>query len=142
MARPLTARERDVAILMIRNANPSPTEEEFADFTPRQRDHWGSSEPITQEQRRRWEDNLAEVVVSGRCTCGTCPTVDLEGPHHSRSAVADTDAEVERIVLDGAVPGAMILLFIDDDVPSCLELAPIDDDLIFAEFPDPESIEI
>ncbi|SDR90957.1 hypothetical protein SAMN04489752_0561 [Brevibacterium siliguriense] len=46
----------------------------------------------------------------------------------------------DRVVLHAGTPGAMLLLFIDDDTPSYLELAPIDDDLSFAEFPGPESI--
>ena len=46
----------------------------------------------------------------------------------------------QRVVLAAGISGAMLQLFIDDDYPSYLELAPIDDDLSFTEFPEAETI--
>ncbi|WP_172173197.1 hypothetical protein [Brevibacterium sp. CT2-23B] len=48
----------------------------------------------------------------------------------------------DRTVLTAGSPGAMLLLFIDDDYPSYLELAPIDEDQSFTDFPEPETISI
>ena len=45
-----------------------------------------------------------------------------------------------RVVLEAAVPEAMLLLFIDGDQLSHLELAPIDPDVAVAEFPPAESL--
>ncbi|GAA1553835.1 MULTISPECIES: hypothetical protein [Brevibacterium] len=45
----------------------------------------------------------------------------------------------KRVLLDATVDGCILLLFIDDDSPSYLELAPADEE-IFAEFPPPERI--
>ena len=40
-----------------------------------------------------------------------------------------------RVTLGASTPDAVLVLFIDDDRLSCLELAPVTDDLVIAEFP-------
>lgn len=144
MVRPLSARESSVALSMTRSATTSPDEADYADFTPEQRQSWNPPEPISNEQRQIWESRLDDVIVTGQCDCGTCPSIELR----PRSRLDDEHREdqgddgnwSERIVLTAGTPGAMLLLFIDDDSPCYLELAPIDDDQSFTEFPESESI--
>ncbi|MGC2938919.1 MULTISPECIES: hypothetical protein [unclassified Brevibacterium] len=146
MARPLSTRERSVALLMIRSATTSPDEADYAKFTPEQREGWDPPVPITTEQRRLWESSLGEVLVTSECDCGTCPSIGMR-PHlhvddESRDDQGGDGDWSNRVVLAAGTAGAMLLLFIDDGCPSYLELAPIDDDLSFGEFPDPASVEV
>ena len=113
MARPLTAREHSVALFIIRCATTSPDESDYANFTSQQRDAWDPPRPITAEQRQTWENSLGEVLGTSDCGCGICPSIGMRPRHRT-----------------------------DDDIPSYLELAPTDDELSFAEFPEPESISI
>jgi hypothetical protein len=154
MARPLSARERSVALFLIRHAAASPSEADYAKFTPEQREAWDPPTPIAAERRRLWEDRLGEVVVTSICDCGTCPSIgmrprlradrpNLHGTHAKDESRDDRGGNADwsdRVVLTADTPGAMLLLFIDNDCPSYLELAPIHDDLSFAEFPEPASI--
>lgn len=146
MRRELTAREREITLFLIRRATSSPDEEDYARFTPEQREGWDPPVPITAEQRRTWENSLAEVVVTNGCKCGTCPTIGMRPRHRSddenRDDVGDDGDCSERIVLDAGTQGAMLLLFIDDDSPSCLELAPTEDGISFAQFPSPDRISL
>lgn len=144
MVRPLNAREHSVALHMIRSATTSPDEADFADFTPEQRQGWDPPEPISNEQRQIWEGRLGEVVVTSHCDCGTCPSVGMSplsriGDEQRDDQGGDGDWS-QRVVLTAGISGAMLQLFIDDDYPSYLELAPIDDDLSFTEFPEAETI--
>ncbi|WP_436327063.1 hypothetical protein [Brevibacterium sp. FAM 27836] len=146
MARPLTAREHSVALFIIRCATTSPDESDYANFTSQQRDAWDPPVPITAEQRRTWENSLGEVLVTSECGCGICPSIGMRPRHRTdddkRNDQGGDGDWSDRIVLTAGVSGAMLLLFIDDDIPSYLELAPTDDELSFAEFPEPESISI
>lgn len=139
MIRELTARERETAMLMIARATTSPDAIDYANFNAEQREGWDRPKPISDEQRRKWEDNLGEVVVTNECDCGTCPSIGmrprLRATDERRSDVGGDGDWTERIVLQAGSPGAAILLFIDDDSPSYLEFAPIEDGLIFTEFP-------
>lgn len=144
MLRELTWIERETALLMIRRAAASPDETDYAALTDAQRKGWAPPVPIGDEQRQLWEDNLGEVVVTNECGCGTCPSIGMRprsrADDESRDDVGGaSDREAgdrgERIVLDAGAPGAMLLLFIDDDSPSYLELAPIEDDGVFVDFP-------
>ena len=146
MIRPLNAREHSVALRMIRSATPSPDEADFAAFTPEQRQGWNPPEPISNEQRQIWECRLGEVMVTSRCDCGTCPSIGMRPQNRLDDERRDDqggDGDYsERVVLTAGSPGAMLLLFIDDDYPSYLELAPIDEGQSFTDFPEPETVSI
>ena len=113
MSRPLTERERLALRAMIERATGS------------------DGVVIAAQDRQRWLDQAAEAQAGARCACGTCPSIELEVP--GRSIAREPS---QRVVLEAGSPGAMLLLFIDDDVPSYLELAPIDEGPIL-EFPPP-----
>lgn len=140
---PLTPREHEVALTIIRHAHPSPDEEDRATFTGVQQEAWDPPTMITPAQRVTWESNLAEAVVTNPCDCGSCPSIGMR-PVTRVDDVArdDTGGQgdfANRIILDATVDGCMLLLFIDDDSPSYLELAPTSEE-IYSEFPPPERI--
>ncbi|MCB7137557.1 hypothetical protein LGQ04_13500 [Cellulosimicrobium marinum] len=89
-------------------------------------------EPVDPERdaldRRRWLAQVADVRVHGTCGCGSCPTVDLG------DATGPAPTGGPRVVLGAELDDALVLLFVDDDRPSCLELAPLDD-ATYPEFP-------
>ncbi|MDN5807378.1 MAG: hypothetical protein L0L93_05815 [Brevibacterium sp.] len=141
---PLTPREKEVALAMIRNAGTSPDEQDYAGFTDDQRQGWDRPTPITPQQRLTWETHLAEVVVTNPCDCGFCPSIGMkpmsridDGDRDDTGGLGDYSS---RIILDAAVEKCMLLLFIDDDIPSYLELAPTDGEHVYSEFPPPERI--
>ena len=109
--RELTDRERDVLTIMVESAEP------FA----------GDPAP-TFEERARWRSQLAGAHAGTPCGCGTCPSIELTDEN------GITPSGGNRVVLEGATPGASLLLFIDGDRLSYLELAPHGDD-VFTEFP-------
>lgn len=135
MNRALTDLERDTALLLIRRGHPSPSAEEYAEFTPQQKEGWDPPTPITDDRRALWEANLAEVVVTMECECGMCPTVDLEPVG---DIVLGGDGTV---VLSAYLPDAQLHLVVEHGVPSSLELAPLLDNVTYAEFPLAERIE-
>ncbi|WP_137825547.1 hypothetical protein [Brevibacterium sp. 2SA] len=135
MIRALTDLERDTALLLIRRGHTSPSAEDYAEFTPEQKEAWDPPTPITDTQRALWEANLAEVVVTSECGCETCPSVDLEPVG---DAIARSD---DALILNGYVPDALLLLFIDEGVPSYLELAPLDESVVYTQFPPAERID-
>ncbi|WP_193071035.1 hypothetical protein [Brevibacterium sp. FME37] len=128
---------------MIHHAVTKPSEDDYADFTDVQKQGWDPPTPITPQQRSVWESNLAEVVVTNPCDCGHCPSIGmrpvLRVDDENRDDAGGLGDYVERIILDATVDGCMLLLFVDDDSPSYLELAPADDE-IYTEFPPPEAI--
>ena len=87
-------------------------------------------------QRQRWLTQIPTTRAGRLCACGTCPTIELED---EVSGMAPTTGS--RVVLSASAPGALLLLFIDDDRLSCLELAPLDPDSRILEFPRVESID-
>src|SRR6218665_3323619 len=112
MLRTLTEREREVLAAMITHAK-------------------AHEEDVTAERRRQWLAEVPGTRVSSVCTCGTCPSielVDLDG--HA------PDTESERTILSAGLLGAtaLVMLFIDGDQPSYLELPPFPEHE-FAEFP-------
>ncbi len=92
---------------------------------------------VSASDRHRWSADAATVLAGRSCGCGRCPSIEL---------VDESGAEIvgsDRIVLSGWIDtdnpngAAMLLLFIDGGRPSYLELAPLTDDVVYAEFPDP-----
>ncbi len=90
MNRALTDLERNTALLLIRRGHTSPSAEDYAEFTPEQKEGWDPPTAITDAQRALWEANLAEVVVTSACGCGMCPTVDLD-PVDGKTVRSDDD---------------------------------------------------
>ena len=113
--RPLTTREREALIALVERGKPSDGAE------------------ITADDRKRWLEQVPSTHAGARCRCGTCPSIDLTD---EAGTTADGD---DRVVLEASAEGAMLLLFIDDGRLSYLELAPLDDDVSFAEFPEPST---
>lgn len=112
MIRDLTDREREVLLLMIARAPAH-----------------GDESSATAADRLRWREQAGTVRAGRPCGCGTCPSVEL----------VDEDGRTpegrsSRVVLSAGAPGALVLLFVDDDRLSYLELAP-DEDEVFEEFP-------
>ncbi len=113
--RPLTTREREALIALVGRGTPSDGAE------------------ITADDRKRWLAQVPSTHAGARCRCGTCPSIELTD---EAGTTADSD---DRVVLEASAEGAMLLLFVDDGRLSYLELAPLDDDVSFAEFPDPST---
>lgn len=113
--RALTSRERDVMVALIRGASPD------------------EGVAVSPEDRRRWLAQVPTTRAGARCRCGTCPSIDLTDEEGTMPA------DGARVVLGASAEGALVLLFIDDDRLSYLELAPTDDET-FAEFPDAASL--
>lgn len=85
--------------------------------------------PVREIARARWRESLLTVTAGASCGCVQCPSIDLvdgRGP--------GIRAGRKRVVLSAEHPKASLLLFIDYDRLSSLELAPHGDDVI-AEFP-------
>ncbi|MFD4991945.1 hypothetical protein ACFWH7_17385 [Cellulosimicrobium cellulans] len=111
-SRPLTPRERDVLVRMVQEGvrgEPVPPSQDA-------------------EDRRRWLEQLDATRVVGTCGCGACPTIDLGVPGARATSAA------QRVVLEAGVDRALVLLFVDADLLSYLELAPLDGTR-FPEFP-------
>ena len=106
MMRALTSAERDLCAAMISQAHAD-------DYS------------ITDDDRARWLKLLPETSVSGVCGCGTCPSIELA--YQARPVGSGS-----RIVLEAetAVGNALVMLFIDNDRLSCLEVAPMDNEAV------------
>jgi len=85
---------------------------------------------VTSTDRARWLAQVPDIRAGERCPCGHCPTIDLEDETGSSPTMLTS-----RVTLGASTPDAVLVLFIDDDRLSCLELAPVTDDLVIAEFP-------
>ncbi len=88
----------------------------------------------TEADRARWLTMVDDLSVDKMCDCGTCPTIDLA----YKGTVVEAEETDSRTVLEASAPDALMLLFIDDDIPSCLEIAPLDDGPVA--LPRPEEI--
>lgn len=112
--RPLTELERSVALAMIDHATddrvtPSP------------------------EDRCRWRELIGRATVCGHCDCGLCPSVDL-----AIDGVPVESCNGRRLVLEASADNRGVILFIDDDKPSYLEVYGFDDDPV--DMPRPEEL--
>lgn len=109
--RPLSVRERDLLIALIARGT----------------DH-SADRAVTASDRERWAGQLADVSVHGTCGCGSCPSIDLVPESDDQPTMA------RQTVLEASTSTASLLLFIEGDRPTYLELAPWGDETI-AEFP-------
>ncbi|GAA1112788.1 hypothetical protein GCM10009650_15190 [Nesterenkonia jeotgali] len=105
MGRPLTERERDVLRFMIENALPS-----------------GGDQPVPAASRERWRRSIPATLAGPGCVCDACPSIELEDGR------GRTSKGGRSVVLSAEHPEASLLLFIDDDRLSYLELAPHGED--------------
>jgi len=112
--RPLTSREEAVLAALIKHA-----------------DHMDDDATVTNDDRVRWLRQVPHTRAGRRCDCGSCPFIELTDP-----AGVTPDMGNSRVVLDAGTTGALLLLFIDDDHLSYLELAPLDGGTTFQQFPD------
>ncbi|MDO4716449.1 MAG: hypothetical protein Q4B08_02680 [Propionibacteriaceae bacterium] len=110
MGRPLTPRERSVLIAMLTLGE--------------------AAEPIPEERRREWVSRVPAIQAGPRCGCGTCPSIAL---------LPEPQRPSDPILLHGSTDGAGLLVSIDDDQPSYLELYPTGGQA-FSEFPPPEAL--
>ncbi|EEH63561.1 hypothetical protein HMPREF0044_1162 [Gleimia coleocanis DSM 15436] len=71
----------------------------------------------TAELRNQWVAQIPNLQVVHECGCGACPTIDFTDPKAKFN---------HRIVLSAFddTQGAGILVFIDDNQLSCLEVYP------------------
>jgi hypothetical protein len=90
-----------------------------------------SDDRVKEADRARWRAQLATTRAGRPCGCGTCPSIEL-----TDAVGISPEMTKSRVVLDVATDKAMLLLFIDDDRLSYLELAATDEQT-FAEFPNP-----
>jgi hypothetical protein len=90
---------------------------------------------VTDDDRARWLRQVPHTRAGRRCDCGTCPSFELTDP-----AGVTPDMRNSRVVLEASTTGALLLLFIDDDRLSYLELAPLDNDTTFQQFPDAQGL--
>lgn len=116
--RPLTPREEAVLVALI-------TRGEYMD----------NDATVTDEDRARWLMQVPHTRAGRGCDCGTCPSIELND-----TAGATPDMQHSRVVLEAGTTGALLLLFIDDDHLSYLELAPLDDGTTFQQFPDAQGL--
>lgn len=86
---------------------------------------------VTAADRGRWLAQLRHTRAGNSCGCGTCPSIELMDPDGS----TPDETSPTRIILETSTPEWLLLLFIDDDQLSYLELAPFSD-LPVLEFPD------
>lgn len=73
----------------------------------------------TVADRERWCSQIPRLRVIGTCGCGLCPTINFTEDYEPAT----------RLYVEAYDPtqNAGIILFIDDDLPSCLEVYPEDD---------------
>ncbi|AQX81158.1 hypothetical protein BWO91_15315 [Plantibacter flavus] len=115
--RPLADRERDLLVALIaRGTEP------------------GADRAVAASDRERWAGQLPGVMVHGTCGCGTCPSIDLTPDS------GDRPTPTRQTVLEASTSNAFLLLFIEDDRPTYLELAPFCDEPI-TEFPPVEDVQ-
>lgn len=97
--------------------------------------HGDSDTPVTEADRDRWLKQAAKVSAGEPCGCGLCPSIGLI----DATTGQERPDGGPRVVLEGSCDNALLLLFIDGDVLSYLELAPMDDEPIPA-FPGPSQV--
>ncbi|GAA2034265.1 hypothetical protein WDZ16_16585 [Pseudokineococcus marinus] len=116
--RPLTLREEAVLVAMIERGVTM-----------------GDDTSVTDADRSRWLAQVPRTRAGRPCGCGTCPSIGLTDTDGSTPELHD-----DRVVLQASTTGALLLLFIDGDRLSELELAPLSDGTPFSQFPDPDGL--
>jgi hypothetical protein len=114
-SRALTDRELAVLSFMVEHGTPAGVRVDGAD-------------------RARWHAQLAGTRAGRPCGCGTCPSVEL-----TDADGVTPQADGRRVVLEAQTDEALLLLFVDDDRLSYLELAPLGE-RTFDAFPEPADL--
>ena len=96
----------------------------------------GGGTTVSRDDRERWLAQVPATRAGRGCTCGTCPSIELTDATGSTPGT-----EGDRVVLSGSTSDAVLLLFIDDDRLSYLELAPLSDSVARHRFPHPADID-
>ncbi|RBP67226.1 hypothetical protein DFO66_102279 [Brevibacterium sanguinis] len=147
MSRALSERELEVAVEMIRRAQVSAgLNGSSAQLFELNHNHTlgkpraDSSARLrrTTDRRAVWAANLANTVVSDTCACGKCPSIALALPDDTPRYAHD--AERSSFILDAVSGSAIVVLFVENDVPVYLELVPPFDAEAIEEFPTAESL--
>ena len=116
--RPLTPREAAVLVAMIERGVT------MDDDTP-----------VSDADRSRWLAQMIRTRAGRPCGCVSCPSIGLTDVDGSTPELHD-----DRVVLQASATGALLLLFVDEDRLSELELAPLSDKTSFNQFPDPDGL--
>lgn len=93
----------------------------------------GSKSAVVDAERQLWLAALEHLRKGEQCGCGTCPSFKLELGAEPVPAPGR-----RRHILGAGTATARILLFIDDGIPSELEIAPGVDPI--DEVPDPSEV--
>jgi len=81
--------------------------------------------PITTADRARWLSQVPHTLAGRLCGCGICPSIELTDAEGHTPATTDG-----RVILQAEAPGAVLMLFVEEDRLSYLELAPLAGDTI------------
>lgn len=105
MARSVTESERQLISAMIISAKAADPQ------------HFQSQDAWYQ-WRQQLHKTLGRISVGAACDCGKCPSVQLliDGQQ--------VPAGKSQVILEAFVSDGIVMLFIDDDLPSYLEIAP------------------
>lgn len=105
MARSLTESERQLISAMITSAKAA----DPGRF---------EAQEVWYQWRQELLGGLDRITVGDPCDCGKCPSVQLlvDGQ--------DVPAGRSQVILEAFISEGIVMLFIDDDLPSYLEIAP------------------
>lgn len=103
--RTLTPREQEALITLLERGTDS-----------------GRESAGTAADRARWLAQVPGTRAGRPCGCGSCPSIGLTDAAGRTPATGDG-----RTVLNAGAPGALLMLVIDEDRLSYLELAPLED---------------
>ena len=105
MARSLTESEHQLISAMITSAKATDPSR-FA------------AQEIWYQWRQKLLGTLDRITVGAPCECNKCPSVQLLIDGQAVSAGGS------QVILEAFISEGMVMLFIDDDIPSYLEIAP------------------
>lgn len=68
--------------------------------------------------RQQLHATLDRITVGAACGCGKCPSVQLllDGQ--------EVPVGASQVILEAFIPDGIVMLFVDDGIPSYLEIAP------------------
>ena len=118
MSRNLTDREREVLTFMVDYALPV-----------------AEKRPVRASARERWRRSIPTIMAGPPCECGECPSIELVD---GRGRISKGG---RNIVLSAEHPKVSLLLFIEHDRLSYLELATHGDEVI-GQFPPSSELDV
>jgi len=105
MARSLTTAERNLISAMITSAKAADP------------DHFGTTRQW-QQWRKKLLTQIDRLSVGKLCDCGKCPSFELLVDEQQ------VPASATPVILEAFISEGIVMLFVDDDKPSYLEIAP------------------